>query len=162
MRFTHPLLASVAYDSATPWERREAHGRLAVSSEDRVERARHLAASVTELDEDVAADLEASAEIASRRGAPETAAQLADTAARITPSDEDARRRRRLQAADYHIVAGDPDRGRAILEQLAAETGPGPARAVSSSISQTRSARRSRSRYGSARRRWRRPGTIAR
>jgi DNA-binding NarL/FixJ family response regulator len=129
VRFIHPLLASVAYDSATLWERREAHSRLAAFSEDRVERARHLAGSTTDPDRDVAAELDASAELAAERGAPETAAQLADAAARITPGDEEAKRRRRLEAADLYIAAGDPEHGRAILEQLAAETEPGPARA---------------------------------
>src|SRR6185295_19846773 len=29
VRFAHPLLASVCYEDATPWRRREAHARLA-------------------------------------------------------------------------------------------------------------------------------------
>ena len=45
VRFTHPLLGSVAYESAPPWERREAHRRLAASARDPVDRALHVAES---------------------------------------------------------------------------------------------------------------------
>ncbi|MGH2806880.1 MAG: AAA family ATPase, partial [Actinomycetota bacterium] len=59
--FVHPLLASVAYSSAAPWERRNAHTRLAVASTDPLERARHLALSTEDPDEEVASELDAAA-----------------------------------------------------------------------------------------------------
>ena len=43
IRFTHPLLASVLYQSAPAGERRRAHGRLATIASDPLDQARHLA-----------------------------------------------------------------------------------------------------------------------
>src|SRR4051812_8521890 len=43
VRFAHPLLASLCYERALPWERREVHARLAAASSDIELRARHLA-----------------------------------------------------------------------------------------------------------------------
>lgn len=130
IRFTHPLLGTAAYDAARPWDRREAHRRLAAAADDPVERASHLASASEERDEETAELLTSAAAVASARGGPETAASLAEAAAQRTPSDDDSRRRERLiAAADYHVAAGNPERGRAILEELIASTPAGPARA---------------------------------
>jgi AAA ATPase domain len=76
VRFTHPLLASVVLGEFAPAARREAHSRLAAFVAEPDDRARHLALSTIEPDADVAAELDAAADRASRRGAPGLAAEL--------------------------------------------------------------------------------------
>jgi DNA-binding CsgD family transcriptional regulator len=130
VRFAHPLLASVCYEDATPWRRREAHARLATVVADEEERARHLALAAEGPDAAVAAALDEAAPYALGRGAPAAAAELSEIAAQLTPpGDPPARRRRRLAAAEAHRLAGDRDRARAILDELLAEAPPGPQRA---------------------------------
>jgi len=58
IRFTHPLLAAGAYETADPDRRREIHTRLAELLEDPEASAWQLAASVSEPDEEVARTLE--------------------------------------------------------------------------------------------------------
>lgn len=129
VRFAHPLLASVCYDRAPPWRRREAHARLAAVV-DGEERARHLALAAEGADTAVAAALDEAAPHAHGRGAPAAAAELCEIAANLTPpGDPAARRRRRLAAAEAHRLAGDRDRAAAILDELLAETPTGPDRA---------------------------------
>lgn len=130
VRFAHPLLASVCYEDATPWRRREAHACLAAVADDEEERARHLALAAEGPDAAVAATLDAAAPKALGRGAPAAAAELSEIAATLTPAaDPSARRRRRLAAAEAHRLAGDSDRARAILDELLAEAPPGEQRA---------------------------------
>jgi DNA-binding CsgD family transcriptional regulator len=130
VRFAHPLLASVCYEDATPWRRREAHARLAAVMTDTEERARHLALAAEGPDATVAAALDAAAPHALGRGAPAAAAELSEIAAALTPpGDPSGRRRRRLAAAEAHRLAGDRDRARAILDELMAEAPPGEQRA---------------------------------
>jgi DNA-binding NarL/FixJ family response regulator len=129
VRFTHPLLASVAYESASPWQHRSAHRRLAVSATGG-ERARNLALGTDEPDEDIAAELERAAQAAAARGGTDSAASLAEHAARLTPTaDTQARTRRLVAAAEHRVASGDFERGRAILEQVAHSLEPGPERA---------------------------------
>ena len=129
-RFTHPVLASVCYQDATPWQRRGAHARLAAVAEGEEERARHLALAAEGPDPAVAATLDAAAPHALARGAPAAAAELSEIAATLTPpGDPSVRRHRRLAAADAHRLAGDRDRARAILDELLAEVPPGDQRA---------------------------------
>lgn len=130
LRFSHPLLSSTLVAASTPWERRDAHRALAEAARDREERAHHLAVATDGPDGAVAAELEEASGLASARGAPDAAARLAERAGRLTPaSDDDGRGRRLVAAAGHHVAAGDPGRARAILERLAADLGPGPARA---------------------------------
>ena len=130
VRFAHPLLASTCYEDATPWQRREAHARLAALADDEEERARHLARAAEGPDAAVAAALDNAASQALGRGAPAAAAELSEMAAVLTPPGDPAtRRRRRLGAAEAHRLAGDRDRARAILEELLAEVPPGEQRA---------------------------------
>jgi DNA-binding CsgD family transcriptional regulator len=142
VRFSHPLLASICYDEAPPWRRRDVHARLARTVGDREERARHLALAAEGPDTSVAADLDEAAPHALARGAPAAAAELHEIAALLTPSaDPSARRRRRLAAADAHRLAGDRDRAAAILDELLAETPAGPQHAdVLFALAQTRRA----------------------
>lgn len=128
--FTHPLLASVAYSSASSRERRDAHRRLAEAAGDRAERARHLALASGAPDPAVSSELEAAAELTARRGAPSFAAELLEQAVRLTPPSLAPDRRRRLAAAaEQHYSAGDQARSRSVLELLVEELPPGPERA---------------------------------
>jgi DNA-binding CsgD family transcriptional regulator len=130
IRFTHPLLASAVYASASPDERRDIHRRLASQVDDREEVARHLALAAPAPDADVASALDDAALIAGARGAPQSAVELSELARRLTPvTDVDDVRRRTVQSAAYHFDAGDDARARVLLEEAIAATGPGPDRA---------------------------------
>src|SRR4029077_10472366 len=83
-RFAHPLLASAAYAALPPSQRRALHAELAGVADDVEERARHLALASMEPDAEIAAVLDDAAARAHARGAPETAAELAQEAARPT------------------------------------------------------------------------------
>jgi DNA-binding CsgD family transcriptional regulator/DNA polymerase III delta prime subunit len=142
VRFSHPLLASICYDEAPPWRRREVHAGLATAVSDREEQARHLALAAEGPDPSVAAALDDAAPHALARGAPAAAAELHGIAALLTPSaNPAARRQRRLAAAEAHRLAGDRDRAAAILDELLAETPPGAQRAdVMFALARTRQA----------------------
>ena len=119
VRFVHPLLAVVCYQSEPPWRRREVHRRLADLVSEPEERARHLALSVDGPDEAVARELDLAAEHAFARGATAAAAGLHEFAAESTPVRSAAQaRRRRLRAATCHRLAGDRDRAASILREL--------------------------------------------
>ncbi|HKD93176.1 MAG TPA: helix-turn-helix transcriptional regulator, partial [Gaiellaceae bacterium] len=128
LRFTHPLLAETTYATAAPWERREAHARLAAIAESRLERAHHLARSVEDADENVAAELERAAVEAAERGVPGIAAELAGHAARLSV-DEALCSARAVAAAEYRLVAGDPEGARSALDEVYATLPPGGMRA---------------------------------
>jgi len=130
VRFSHPLLASAAYASIGAAERRSLHRRLASAVTDPEERARHLALGAEEASEVVAGALDEAAREAAARGAPAAAAELAELAVRLTPTAaRDRLRERRIEAAWYHLPAGDLAKSAAILERLAEEVPPGGARA---------------------------------
>src|SRR5439155_17249212 len=94
------------------------------------ERARHLALGAEEPDEEVAGALDEAARVAAARGAPAAAAELAELAVRLTPvTARDRLRERRVEAAGYHLPAGDLAKSAAILEHLAEEVPAGGARA---------------------------------
>jgi DNA-binding CsgD family transcriptional regulator len=109
IRFAHPLLASVAYASASRERRRRLHERLAAVVADPEERARHLAANATGPDETVAAALERAAEQAARRGAHRAAAELFAASRRLTPERGEDLKRRSLGEAAALLAAGDID-----------------------------------------------------
>lgn len=131
LRFTHPLLAAVAYGGALPSERRAAHLLLAGTTHDTDERAFHLARGTVAPDERVAATLEDAAASVAARGDPRRAAELAEAAARLTTAgDRAGLRRRRLLVTENLVAAGDPARARALLEAMIGEAGEGPERAA--------------------------------
>jgi len=130
IRFTHPLLASAVYHGVSAADRRRAHGRLAVIVADPLDRARHLALSTESADTEIAAVLEDAAALASTRGAPIAAAELAEHALRLTPPDAHAdRHRRALVAARAQRSAGEWTRARSVLADLLADTRAGSLRA---------------------------------
>jgi class 3 adenylate cyclase/tetratricopeptide (TPR) repeat protein len=131
VRFAHPLLATVVEDRTPPDVWGALHRRLAHTVGDVEERARHLALAASDPDAAVANALEAAAGQASARGAPATAAELAQRAAELTPAeDHDAAARRRLAAADAHVLAGDGDQARRVLGELIDALPPGATRAA--------------------------------
>jgi DNA-binding CsgD family transcriptional regulator len=130
LRFTHPLLAPAVAARQTPARRRSLNARLADVVRSVEERARHLALAADEPDGDVAAILDEAARTAHARGAPASAAELAEQALRLTPaSNPDAARRRVLVAADMHKHAGDTSRAIALLERARVAAARGTERA---------------------------------
>jgi DNA-binding CsgD family transcriptional regulator len=129
--FAHPLLASTLLDTHTIDERRGVHLALADAIDDPDERALHLGHGTETASEAVARELETAAGRLDARGAPETAAVLAERAAALTPpSDAAATTRRLLRAADLFQAAGEGrDHVLPLLEHLAAALPPGPDRA---------------------------------
>ena len=130
VRFTHPLLASTHYANAPAGKRRELHRVLAEALPDEEERARHLALAAEAPDRQIALALEDAADIASARGAPESAALLLEDAARLTPIDTvEARWSRTIAAAERHHKGGHDARARELLETLVPTLPRGPVRA---------------------------------
>jgi len=130
LRFAHPLLASFVYADASEAERRAVHQRLIPLVADQEENAVHVGRGTAEPDESVAAELEATAERAVKRGHPEIAAELAEHAARLTPREQadDRSRRVRAQASSLY-AAGDGGRSRELLEELVERLPPSQERA---------------------------------
>ncbi|HEV2372993.1 MAG TPA: AAA family ATPase [Streptosporangiaceae bacterium] len=129
IRFAHPLFASAVYGRAGTQVRRRLHQRLATLVTDPEERARHLALGARPPDAVVAAELDAAAELAARRGASEAAAGLVELALGLSPPDDTAGQSRRLIAASrFWFNAGDLARAQTMLEQGVASTPAGPLR----------------------------------
>jgi DNA-binding CsgD family transcriptional regulator len=119
IRFTHPLLASAVYQELPVEDRRRAHRLLAGMVDDPLARARHLALASEAPNADVAAKLEAAAEIAATRGASVTAAELAEHALRFTSSGAGVdRHRRAIAVARMQLLAGDGRRARTHADEL--------------------------------------------
>lgn len=130
IRFTHPLLAPVCYEDMPLHRRRVLHRRLAGLDVDPEERARHLAIAATGPDEAIAAALDTAAAHARGRGAAQAAAELAERAIPLTPTDAaDAVGRRRMRAAWDCFYAGDGKKATALLEEAVGSATPGPIRA---------------------------------
>jgi DNA-binding CsgD family transcriptional regulator len=130
LSFTHPLLGSVLYAQMPKSERRNLHRRLAASAETAEERAWQLALGAEGPCEEVAISLDAAARHAAARGAPETAALLAEQAMRLTPSGQPGQSRERMvHAADHHFRAGEILRSRELIESALAGCPHGALRA---------------------------------
>ncbi|KQR53669.1 hypothetical protein ASF88_02070 [Leifsonia sp. Leaf336] len=117
VRFRHPLMRSAVSHSATETERRAAHRALAdaiVDPADADYRAWHRAAASTGLDEEVATELEESADRARARGGWAAAGAFLTRSTELTV-DPSCRARRALAAADARMQAGTVDAARAML-----------------------------------------------
>ena len=123
--FRHPLLRSAIYRAASPEERRSAHQALAAATDPELDpdrRAWHRAQAAIAPDENVAAELEHSADRARARGGLPAAAAFLEQAARLTP-DPAHRAGRELNAAQVKYEAGAPT---VALKLLAASEDDGP------------------------------------
>jgi DNA-binding CsgD family transcriptional regulator len=130
IHFTHPLLAPACYAAMPLHRRRRLHRRLAGLDVDLEERARHLAIAATGADGRIAAALDAAATHARARGAAQAAAELAERAVALTPTDEvETGNRRRITAAEHCRYAGDMDKAAVLLEEVVGASQPGRIRA---------------------------------
>ena len=122
--FRHPLLRSAIYRAASPEARRSAHQALAAATDPKIDPDRyawHRAQAALAPDEEVATELERSADRARARGGLAAAAAFLERSAALTP-DPAHRARRELTAAQTKHDAGAPDGALALL--AAAEEGP--------------------------------------
>ncbi|MGK5555573.1 ATP-binding protein [Actinomadura kijaniata] len=120
VRFRHPLVRSAVYQAAGFARRGAVHRALAEVSEPE-RRIWHLAAAVTEPDEELAAELARSAEAFARRSGHAAAAAW-ERAALLTP-EAGPRAVRLADAAEAALSAGRLDRAARLTDQAARLTG---------------------------------------
>ena len=124
VRFFHPLVRSAVLRAASAQERRAAHGLLAAATDAAAHpgrRAWHRAQAAAGPDEQVAGELEDSAEQARARGGVAASAAFLEHAAALT-LDPERRSVRALAAAQAWHQAGGHNRALELLE--VAEAGP--------------------------------------
>ncbi|CAM3312596.1 LuxR C-terminal-related transcriptional regulator [Occultella aeris] len=127
LRCGHPLIATAALAALDPVRRQDLHARLVPLLTDPVERARHLALSATVPDEHVAAELEAAAGRAIRRGAASTAAELAAHSVRLTPTPQASHATiRALAEVTFRAGAGQIAQATLLADRLLAERHSAP------------------------------------
>ena len=124
VRFFHPLVRSAVFRAASARERRAAHGVLAAATDaaaDPGRRAWHRAQAAPGPDDQVAGELEDSADQVRARGGVAAAAAFLERAAALT-LDPQRRSARALAAAQAWHQAGGHDRAVELVE--VAEAGP--------------------------------------
>ena len=124
VRFRHPLGRAAIYQAASQRERQRVHLALAEATDAGVDpdrRAWHRALGASEIDEDIATELECTAARARDRGGLAAAAAFGQRAAELTP-DPARRARRALTAAETKYQAGAPEAALRLLSM--AQAGP--------------------------------------
>ena len=124
VRFSHPLVRSAAHRAMDQDDHREVRRALADATDpdrDPDRRAWHRAHATAGPDEDVAAEMERSADRAQARGGLAAAAAFLQRAAELTP-DQAERAERSLAAAQSKLQVADADAAVRLL--AAAELGP--------------------------------------
>jgi DNA-binding NarL/FixJ family response regulator len=119
IEFRHPLMRSAVYRGAGFAERERSHRALATVLADPGEadrRAWHRAAATAGTDDEVAAELERTADRARLRGGHGAASATLERAAELT-ADREGRGRRLVAAARGAWHAGQPGRTRALLDR---------------------------------------------
>lgn len=130
IRFSHPLLASVVYGSASSRSRLAVHERLATVVTDLEEGAHHLALAHSRPDAALAQRIEDAGNQTYQRGAPDAGAALLARARALTPSDDlEAATRRLAEGAEARFEAGDSQGARDLVESARSWMPRGPARA---------------------------------
>jgi DNA-binding CsgD family transcriptional regulator len=131
VEFRHPLVRSTLYRDATFAQRQGAHRALADvfgGDQDADRRAWHRAAASPGQDDDVADELEQTARRARRRSGFSAAARALERAAKLS-SDDEARGRRLVAAANDAWLAGGPEQALALLDRADGLVGDLPVRA---------------------------------
>jgi DNA-binding CsgD family transcriptional regulator len=121
VRFPHPLVRSAIYRAAPLVDKQAAHRALGDATDAQTDpdrRTWHRAQAALGADENLAAELERSAERAQARGGLAAAAAFLERAAALTP-DPTHRARRGLAAAQAKYLAGAPEAALTLLEGAA-------------------------------------------
>ena len=129
VRAAHPLIAAAAARDCPPAELRALHRLIAETGIDDELRIRHLALAATEPDAELAETVAEAASAAARRGAAPAAAELAEHALRLTPTDDPAHVDRLLQLGAYLEIAGEKQRLGDLLMPIVDSLPAGPPRA---------------------------------